>query len=141
MASFRAGYPLSFRITLYCRSIDRAPEIAEKKQEGHYAPLACLWLIHFLDLLLYCDGCGCGFAYGRYPDHEKPEETTACTDSVARLAGYLRDIVSRVGIVELFACWEGQQADAPTRRRTVTPAEIGGSAFWFEDREFLSVTP
>src|SRR5438132_104920 len=70
-------------------------------------------------------GCGCGFAYGRYPDHEKPEETTACTDSVARLAGYLRDIVSRVGIVELFACWEGQQADAPTRRRTVTPAEIG----------------
>ncbi|MGH8582557.1 MAG: hypothetical protein ACREWG_07135, partial [Gammaproteobacteria bacterium] len=34
---------------------DRAPEIAEKTQEGHYAPLDCLWLIHVLDLLLvYC---------------------------------------------------------------------------------------
>jgi hypothetical protein len=86
------------------------------------------------------EGCGCGFAYGQYPEHEELEDAAACMESVSRLSGYLQDVISRVGAVEVFACWEGQQGDVPTRRRKVTPAAIGGAAFWFEEREFLTVT-
>jgi hypothetical protein len=50
----------------------RASEIAEKTQEGHYAPLACRWLIHFLDLLLYFgDGGGDGCIH-LFPVHTHP---------------------------------------------------------------------
>ncbi len=73
-------------------------------------------------------GCGCGFL--------EPYRK-----SLARLSAYLAEATKQYGEVELFAGWEGDQAEKPEIRGTITPKEIGADRFWFEEKQFLLVTP
>jgi hypothetical protein len=85
-------------------------------------------------------GCSCGFLYGRYPlqgEEDRIDETLA-QESVKRLSSYLADIV-KSGDVEIFACWDGDQASEPEERLTVTPEYFGGEEFGFDEKQFLTV--
>lgn len=81
--------------------------------------------------------CGCEFRYGRPPLLDEAEEK-AGRESVRRLGVYLARAV-RVGPIELFSCWEGDQGAEPVGRRLVTPAHFGGKGFEFVERELLVV--
>ena len=82
-------------------------------------------------------GCGCGFEYGKYPGYEENVEENR--QSVFRLSQYLIKAVEQNETIELFACWDGDQAEKPVKRGRITPLEIGGESFWFEEKEFLLV--
>jgi len=85
------------------------------------------------------EGCGCGFSYGKYPleDDEEPEEEAK--ESVTRLSQYLAEAVAKHGTIELFACWADDESAPPEHRRSITPEDIGGESFWFEEKEFLII--
>ena len=82
-------------------------------------------------------GCGCGFEYGKYPEYEDNVEESR--QSVIRLAEYLTNALEENEFIELFACWEGDQAEKPVKYGTRTPLDLGGDNFWFEEKEFLLV--
>ena len=86
------------------------------------------------------EGCGCGFAFGEW-EGEEPEEAAAGEASVRALGDYLAAATALGPSVELYACWEGDQALEPLHRRTMTPADFRGPAFWFEKRTFAIIAP
>jgi hypothetical protein len=90
-------------------------------------------------------GCGCGFAYGIWPigpaspfAESERAEAEAGRESVRRLSEYLAHVVAD-GPIELYACWDEEQECEPAKRGVITSADIGGSAFQFEDSQFLTV--
>jgi hypothetical protein len=94
--------------------------------------------------LLYAgshEGCGCGFQLGQYPaDQTEPEERTRRRESLRALAAYLRGEVARVGTIELYACWDGDQEEPPAHRRALTPSAVDADTFFFLERELSVVT-
>lgn len=64
----------------------------------------------------------------------------ASRESMGRLSEYLTKVVPEVGTVELFACGYGDQESKPLHVGTIRPEDIGGDAFWFEEKQFLTVT-
>ncbi len=85
-------------------------------------------------------GCGCGFSYGQHPDFEKEEEAGEARTCVADLSAYLKSAIAAAGPVELYACWSGDEGDSVQARREATYADIGGEAFWLEERVMLVVS-
>jgi hypothetical protein len=81
-------------------------------------------------------GCSCGFQYG-----EGVDEDAEGRESVRRLGAYLGAAVARVGPVELYACWDGDEAEPEGARATVTPADFTGEAEAFDlpERWFATV--
>ncbi len=81
-------------------------------------------------------GCSCGFQYG-----ECVKEDAEGRESVRRLGAFVADAVSRVGAVELYACWDGDEAEPERTRATITPADLSGDAPAFElvERWFATV--
>ena len=83
--------------------------------------------------------CGCGFNYGRISNFERdPEELARKHHSLAAMSEYLIHEIGRVGEIELFVCWDGDQAAAPEIRRNLTPRSLLGERFFFYEGE-LSV--
>jgi len=86
------------------------------------------------------EGCGCGFRYGVYPatddDDRRAEEQGR--ESVAKLREYLND-VARAVPVELYACWEGEQALPVEKRSAISVDQVGGDSFEFTQRRMLDV--
>lgn len=83
-------------------------------------------------------GCGCGFSYGQY-DYGEAEERAA-HESVRRLSEYLSQAIHIAGPLELYSCWDGDQEAEPEFQESITPKEIGGEAFWFQERQFTKIT-
>ena len=86
------------------------------------------------------EGCGCGFDYGQW-DGEDPEEAAAARATVGALRAYVCRVLEAGEPVELYACWEGAQAEAPARRVALTPDDLGGPSFCFEQRTFAIISP
>ncbi len=86
------------------------------------------------------EGCGCGFQYGKWPEgtHE-PSELALCQASKAALAEYLSEQAGRVGRIELFACWDGDQEAIPEHQRSLAPAELAKPEFFFLEKELIAV--
>lgn len=83
--------------------------------------------------------CSCGFNYGRIAEFERdPEEMGRKHHSMAALSEFLAHEIGRVGEIELFACWDGNQAADPEIRRDLTPGSMLGERFFFYEKE-LSV--
>ena len=72
-------------------------------------------------------GCSCGFQYGMGGSED--DEGRA---SVRALGTYLTLAVASVGPVELFACWEGDEAEPATTSEVVSPEAISGDAERFD---------
>jgi hypothetical protein len=85
-------------------------------------------------------GCGCGFDRGQAnPDHAGELEATEA--SLQALRQYLSDALETAGTLELFACWDGDQAAAPDHRWEQRLADFTADMAWFPDRTFVEVLP
>jgi hypothetical protein len=83
-------------------------------------------------------GCSCGFQYGLYG---REDEDRAGRESVRQLGAYLFSAVARAGPIEVYACWDGDEAEPDRDRATMTPADFSGDAERFElvERRFATV--
>jgi hypothetical protein len=86
------------------------------------------------------EGCGCGFNYGQVLNYEEDDKTER-RRSAEDLSNYLSVQISRWGPIELFACQVGDEGAPPVCRGTITPDDIGGERFWFEEKHFLLIVP
>jgi len=66
-------------------------------------------------------------------------EDAAGRTSVALLRTYLLDAVQRLGEVELFACWEGDQGEPPEHDFDITPDFFGGETFSLPEKTAFRV--
>jgi hypothetical protein len=55
-------------------------------------------------------------------------------------AAYLAREVVRVGPIEIFACWDGEQQAPCERRRLIHPGDLRAPTFFFTEKETLRVT-
>ncbi|MEZ4223521.1 MAG: hypothetical protein R3B13_21415 [Polyangiaceae bacterium] len=88
------------------------------------------------------EGCGCGFQLGEYPaEFQEPDEMSQKRRSLQGFATYLREELPRVGSIQLFACWDGDQEAPPEHRRALTPSALETDAFFFLQKEFSTIGP
>jgi hypothetical protein len=82
-------------------------------------------------------GCSCGFKYGLGGDEDEQGR-----ESVRELGAYLASAVERAGTLELYACWDGDEAEPETERASVTPTDFNGEAedFGLPERWFATVS-
>jgi hypothetical protein len=84
-------------------------------------------------------GCGCGFDREQAnPEH--PAELRATESALYALQAYLRETLELGGPLELFACWDGDQAAAPDHRWQRRVADFHPGMAWFPDRTFIEIT-
>ena len=97
----------------------------------------------FIENVVYAgshEGCGCGFQCGEYPeDSYEPGELDRRRRSLHQFAEYLRGELPRVGRVEVFACWDGDQEFPPEHHRTLTPSLLEAPDFFFLQKELSSI--
>jgi hypothetical protein len=87
------------------------------------------------------EGCGCGFQYGEYEDlEEDPAALAAARDSRRQLAEFLSVALRSQPAVELFACWDGDQAVPPEHRGQVRPVDLVRGRTFFREKELLVVS-
>jgi hypothetical protein len=87
------------------------------------------------------EGCGCGFQYGEFEEFEGDDATwAAAQDSRRRLAEFLAVALQHQVAVELFACWDGDQAAEPEHRGRVRPANLMHDRTFFREKELLVVS-
>ena len=85
------------------------------------------------------EGCGCGFQYGQDPSVEDEKDVALAKTSRRELVKYLRRALATVAMVELYACWDGDQAANPVGRSVVSPNDLLKSRTFFEEKEFLQI--
>jgi hypothetical protein len=88
------------------------------------------------------EGCSCGFQLGEYPlEYSEPDEISQRQKSLHDFAAYLREEIRRVGVIEVFACWDGDQEATPEHRRTLTPSALEMDSFFFLKKELSIFGP
>lgn len=88
------------------------------------------------------EGCGCGFQLGEYPpEHTEPDEISRRRESLRAFAAYLREELARVGAVQVFACWDGDQEASPEDHRGLTPSALEADSFFFLQKELSTIGP
>lgn len=88
------------------------------------------------------EGCGCGFQLGEYPaEYVDPVEMSRQRQSLRQFAAYLREETARVGALEVFACWDGDQEAVPEHQRVLTPSSIESDSFFFLEKELSIIAP
>lgn len=86
------------------------------------------------------EGCGCGFQYGRYEEFEEaPEGLAAAEESRRRLSEFLAAALKDQTEVELFACWDGDQAARSEHRGRIRPSDLLRTRAFFREKELLLV--
>ena len=86
------------------------------------------------------EGCGCGFQYGQYEGiEEDPEQLVAAKASRQRLSEFLAVALQHQSELELFACWDGDQAAEPEHRGRIRPSDLRGDRTHFREKELLTV--
>ena len=138
-------------MAVYLASDVALPEIAWDAQApafhvtGDLGPHGREVVRHFSKPFAYYVGshtcCGCGFSYGQNEPDEMQEDAAAARKSVADLAAYLRQALSVTPELELYSCWSGDEAEAELSRVSLSPDEIGGERFWFDERRLAIVRP
>ena len=87
------------------------------------------------------EGCGCGFQYGQYEGFEDDVVALAASqDSRRRLAEFLAVALQHQPEVELFACWDGDQAAERGHGGRARPADLIQGRTYFREREFLAIS-
>jgi hypothetical protein len=82
--------------------------------------------------------CGCGFDRAQ-ANLDHPDELPAAEESLRSLRAYLRDAVAIAGELELYSCWDGDQAAEPDHRWMLTPEDVGPTMGWFPDRTYAVI--
>jgi hypothetical protein len=82
--------------------------------------------------------CGCGFDRGQAnPAH--PDDLQATEASLQHLRSYLDQALAAAGPLELYACWDGDQAAVPDHRWKRRVSDFDPQMIWFPDRTFIEV--
>ena len=89
---------------------------------------------------VYCagshQGCGCGFS----KDGEPTEELARSQADYNALAAVLRSALHRGAKLQLFTCWEGDQADEPESVQSISVGALAEPLFQLQQLELLNVT-
>ncbi len=85
-------------------------------------------------------GCGCGFDWDGFDgvDEADPEFADA-HESRRRLAEFLAEGLRFQPDLELYACWNGDEASEPETRGRIAPADLIGGHTSFGEKEWLLV--
>jgi hypothetical protein len=119
-----------------------APTFYVSKLSSDEARVGCQFQAHNWCYAGSHEGCSCGFQYGEYPQQQyEPGEIEQRRSSLNRFAQYLRDELTRVGRIEVFACWDGDQELEPEHHRVLTPSALEQNDFFFRKREYSSFVP
>ncbi|OJW15622.1 MAG: hypothetical protein BGO49_15335 [Planctomycetales bacterium 71-10] len=103
------------------------------------------------------EGCGCGFQYGQYEELEQDREESAAVEESRRhlseflasaaveesrrhLSEFLATALQGQAEVELFACWDGDQAATPEHRGRMSPSDLLRDHAHFREKELLVVS-
>ena len=70
---------------------------------------------------------------------EDADALAAARDSRRRLAEFLAVALQHQSEVELFACWDGDQAVEPEHRDRMRPSDLLRDRTFFREKEFLTV--
>lgn len=81
--------------------------------------------------------CGCGFQCDTM--HEDAAALAAKRESRRRLVEFVEVALQHQSAVELFACWDGDQAAAAQHRERLRPRELLKREA-FQEKEFLLIT-
>jgi len=82
--------------------------------------------------------CGCGFDRDQ-ASPQRPEELSDAERSLRSLREYLWGAVAIAGQLELYACWDGDQAAEPDHRWSLTPDDVSPTMRWFPDRTYATI--
>lgn len=134
-------------MVLYAASDSPLPEIAEAAPPPALSvrPVSGaeeLVRIHFSKPYVYFlgshTGCSCGFQYGELVDEDAEGRA-----SVGALGAFLAEALRIAGPVELFACWDGDEASSPRAVTIMTPGEFtqDAEAFDLDEGWFATVIP
>jgi hypothetical protein len=84
------------------------------------------------------EGCGCGFQYGKYPEYED-DDRQLMRASLDAFSDYLVQQLRQVIVIELFACWDGDQSKTPEHNRRFTPKTFRSEDFYFYQMELSEI--
>ena len=70
-----------------------------------------------------------------------PDDIPLRRKSLHDFATYLRDELPRVGTIEIFACWDGDQEAPPEHHRGLTPSAFETETFFFLQKELSTIRP
>src|SRR5687767_2599742 len=79
-------------------------------------------------------GCSCGFSF------ESDDDDAASGRASGRaLRAFLDEAIAEAGEVELYACWDGEEGEAPGQRISLNLAEFAGDEERFDlvERRFI----
>ena len=86
------------------------------------------------------EGCGCGFQYGEYEGFEVEVDLPDKRNSRRLLSEFLSAALRHQQEVELFACWDGDQAIKPEYRARLQPADLLHTRSFFREKELIVVS-
>ncbi len=99
---------------------------------------------HFSKPCVYYVGsherCGCGFQWGESEGDEDQDDLPAKQESRRRLAEFLAGALQEQPTVEVYSCWDGDQAAPADHNDRVRPAELLERRTYFCERELLVVS-
>ena len=81
------------------------------------------------------EGCGCGF----FKEAREPEEFENVQENYKNLALTIKNAVEAGRKIQLFSCWEDDQAKQPEIKVSIGLSEIVNPEFEFKELNFLNV--
>lgn len=69
------------------------------------------------------------------------DEENSVKESLKRLSQYLSKAIRLGCSIDLYSCWSGDEASTPEHYFTITPNDIGGSEFNFQEKAFIKLEP
>ena len=82
------------------------------------------------------EGCGCGFL----KEGEQGEDLVACQLNYRKLSECVLEALSNGARIEIFSCWEGDQAESADSTQTLSAHQLNRPEFEFQEKHFLTVT-
>jgi hypothetical protein len=83
-------------------------------------------------------GCGCGFMAA---DEDDPVEQTNHKQTVEALSKYLEDMLKGEANLEIYLCWEDEQAQPAIARKILCPSDFLNLEFPLHEKEFATIAP
>jgi hypothetical protein len=81
------------------------------------------------------EGCGCGFL----KDGVVGDELIQTQQNYTDLGQYITPLLENGGVVELFACWEGDQPSPKESSEEIDVQDLVGEDFEFREKYFYQV--
>lgn len=91
------------------------------------------------------EGCGCGFRHALMDGKEawlnviSEDDNGAEVEDMRQLQAYLKQIIDKNGILELYACWNGDWTNIPKYRSSIALDKLMDKDFYFKENGFYTV--